>query len=160
MPQAAVGFIETRGLVGAIEAADAAAKAAGVELLGFQQVGGGLVTVRFRGDVAAVQTAVQVAAQAAARVAEVISQLVIPAPADEIAPLLHPRMQPLSVLPTEHPLPADPPAPAPADLDDLPVARLRQLARQTPGVTLKGREVSRAGREALLAELRRALSSR
>lgn len=160
MPQAAVGFIETRGLIGAIEAADAAAKAAGVELLGFHQVGGGLVTVRFRGNVAAVQTAVQTAIQAAARVAEVVSHLVIPAPADEAAPLLNPSWHVADPPLTEPQRPPDLPLSMPADLDDLSVARLRQLARQTPGVSLKGREVSRAGREALLAELRRILGTR
>ncbi|MFA6110232.1 MAG: BMC domain-containing protein [Candidatus Latescibacterota bacterium] len=159
MPQAAVGFIETRGLIGAIEAADAAAKAAGVELLGFHQVGGGLVTVRFRGNVAAVQTAVQAAIEAAARVAEVVSHLVIPAPADEVAPLLNPAGRVAVPPPTEPLHPLDSPPRTPADLDDLSVARLRQLARQTHGVSLKGREVSRAGREVLLVELRRVLGA-
>ena len=80
MAQTAIGLIETRGLVGAVEAADAAAKAGYVDLLGFEQIGGGLVSVRFRGDVAAVQVAVRAAVDAATRISEVISHNVIAAP--------------------------------------------------------------------------------
>ncbi len=76
----ALGLIETRGLVGAVEAADAMVKAASVHLVGREQVGGGLVCVMVRGDVGAVKAAVDAGAAAAAKVGEVISVHVIPRP--------------------------------------------------------------------------------
>ncbi len=80
MPDA-IGMIETQGLVGGIEAADAMLKAAAVELVGKEQIGGGFVTVIVRGDVAAVQAAVEAGRKAAQRVgAKLISAHVIPRP--------------------------------------------------------------------------------
>lgn len=84
----ALGLVETRGLVGSIEAADAMVKAANVRLVGYQQVGGGLVTVMVRGDVGAVKAATDVGAEAAARVGEVVSVHVIPRPHAEVETLL------------------------------------------------------------------------
>ena len=80
----ALGMIETRGLVGAIEAADAMVKAANVTLVGKEHIGGGLVTVMVRGDVGAVKSATDAGAAAAERVGELISVHVIPRPHDEI----------------------------------------------------------------------------
>lgn len=77
---AALGMVETRGLVGAIEAADAGAKAADVQLLGREFADAGLVTVYFEGDVAAVRAAVDAAAAAARRVGELVAVHVIPRP--------------------------------------------------------------------------------
>ena len=76
----ALGLIETRGLVGSIEAADTMVKAANVQLVGYEQVGGGYVTVMVRGDVGAVKAATDAGAEAAARVGEVVSVHVIPRP--------------------------------------------------------------------------------
>lgn len=153
MSQAAIGLIETRGLVGLIEAADAATKAAGVELLGFEQVGGGLVSIRFSGDVASVQTAVQAGVEAARQLSEVISHHVIPAPHADLVDLLEISNSPVSD--SFFARPADPIAlPSLAELENLPVAQLRQLVRQTPGASLKGRQVSRANKRTLIAELR------
>jgi len=76
----ALGMIETRGLVGMIEAADAMVKAAKVTLVGYEKVGGGLVTAIVRGDVAAVKSATDAGAAAARRVGELISVHVIPRP--------------------------------------------------------------------------------
>ena len=73
----ALGMIETRGLVGAIEAADAMVKAANVTLVGKEHIGGGLVTVMVRGDVGAVKSATDAGAAAAERVGELISVHVI-----------------------------------------------------------------------------------
>ena len=101
MSQVAVGFVETRGLVGVIEAADAAVKAARVEIAGFEPVGGGLVAVRFTGDVASVQAAVQAAVEAARQVSEVISHHVIPAPHADLTGLLGQPRQPLSTAQAE-----------------------------------------------------------
>ena len=84
----ALGLIETRGLVGSIEAADAMVKAANVQLVGYEQVGGGYVTVMVRGDVGAVQAATDAGAEAAARVGEVVSVHVIPRPHTEVETIL------------------------------------------------------------------------
>jgi len=73
-------MIETKGLVGAIEAADSAVKAAAVKLIGYKKVTGGLVMIAVTGEVAAVQAAIDAGSAAAARVGEVISQHVIPRP--------------------------------------------------------------------------------
>ena len=83
MAQEALGLIETRGLVGSIEAADAMVKAANVHLVGKELVGGGLVTVMVRGDVGAVKSAVEAGGAAAKRVGELISVHVIPRPHEE-----------------------------------------------------------------------------
>ncbi len=84
----ALGLIETRGLVGSIEAADAMVKAANVRLLGKEHVGGGLVTVMVRGDVGAVKAATDAGAAAARRVGELISVHVIARPHDDLAKIL------------------------------------------------------------------------
>lgn len=84
----ALGMIETRGLVGLIEAADAMLKAANVEMKGWKQVGGGLVTGFVVGDVAAVKAAVDAGAGAASKVGEVVSVHVIPRPHEELGGIL------------------------------------------------------------------------
>ena len=88
--QIALGMVETKGLVGSIEAADAMVKAANVKLIGKVLVGGGLVTVMVRGDVGAVKAATDAGAAAAGRVGELVSVHVIPRPhADVEYILLH-----------------------------------------------------------------------
>lgn len=84
----ALGMIETKGLIGSIEAADAMVKAANVELIGKERVGGGLVTVMVRGDVGAVKAATDAGAAAAQRVGELISVHVIPRPHMEVEEIL------------------------------------------------------------------------
>ena len=84
----ALGMVETRGLVGAIEAADAMVKSANVQLVGKEQVGGGLVTVMVRGDVGAVKAATDAGAAAAEKVGELISVHVIPRPHAEVNAIL------------------------------------------------------------------------
>ena len=84
----ALGMIETKGLVAAIEAADAMVKAANVTLIGKEHVGGGLVTVLVRGDVGAVKAAPDAGAAAAERVGELISIHVIPRPHAEVETIL------------------------------------------------------------------------
>jgi len=86
----ALGLIETRGLVGAIEAADAATKAADVTLIGKERADAGLMTIKLRGDVAAVRAAVDAGAAAAQRVGELVSAHVIPRPDDETEILIYP----------------------------------------------------------------------
>lgn len=84
----ALGMVETKGLVGAIEAADAMVKSANVNLVGKEQVGGGLVTVMVRGDVGAVKAATDAGAAAAEKVGELIAVHVIPRPHTEVDAIL------------------------------------------------------------------------
>src|ERR671926_903232 len=84
----ALGMVETKGLVGAIEAADAMVKAANVALIGSEYIGGGYVTVLVRGDVGAVKAATDAGAAAARRVGELISVHVIPRPHAEVERVL------------------------------------------------------------------------
>ena len=83
-----LGMIETKGLIGAIEAADAMVKSANVTLVGKEQVGGGLVTVMVRGDVGAVKAATDAGAAAAEKVGELISVHVIARPHTEVDTIL------------------------------------------------------------------------
>ena len=172
MAQSAIGLIETQGLVGVIEAADTAAKAADVQLLGIERIGGGLVSLRLCGDVASVQAAVQAAAEAVSRVSELVSAHVIPQPHVDVAMMssvapfggVSPRSPDVGPV-SDAPNPSDAPERAdveplpdlqqlsPSDLGHLSVARLRQLVRRTPGVRLRGRQISRANKEELVAEL-------
>lgn len=80
----ALGLIETKGLVGMIEATDAMLKAANVHLAGRVQVGGGFVTTLVRGDVGSVRAAVEAGAEAASRVGDLVSAHVIPRPDDAV----------------------------------------------------------------------------
>jgi ethanolamine utilization protein EutM len=84
----ALGMVETRGLVGSIEAADAMVKAANVILIGSEYVGGGYVTVMVRGDVGAVKAATDAGAAAAKRVGELVSVHVIPRPHSDVEMIL------------------------------------------------------------------------
>ena len=84
----ALGMVETKGLVGSVEAADAMVKAANVTLIGKVHVGGGLVTVMVRGDVGAVKAAVEAGGAAASRLGEVIATHVIPRPHNDVEKLL------------------------------------------------------------------------
>ena len=84
----ALGMVETRGLVAAIEAADAMAKAANVTLIGSEKIGSGLVSIMVRGDVGAVKAAVDAGATAAKRVGELYGTHVIPSPHDDVEAIL------------------------------------------------------------------------
>jgi microcompartment protein CcmL/EutN len=88
MSNEALGMIETKGLVGSIEAADAMTKAANVTLIGCEKIGSGLVTVMVRGDVGAVKAAVDAGAAAAKNVGQVVSQHVIPRPHADVEKIL------------------------------------------------------------------------
>jgi len=84
----ALGMVETKGLIGAVEAADAMVKAANVVLVGKEYIGAGYVTVMVRGDVGAVKAATDAGAAAARRVGELISVHVIPRPHAEVEKIL------------------------------------------------------------------------
>lgn len=145
MSQNALGLIETVGFIGAVEAADAAVKAAAVDLTVVEKIEGGLVSIQLLGDVGAVQAAVQAGAQAAQRVGQLVAQHVIPNPHDDLVRAFD--------LEGKGP---DNPSLQGVGLETLSVIQLRRLARQTPGLSVQGREISRANREQLIRELRRA----
>ena len=136
MAKNALGLIETRGFTGVVEAADAAVKAAAVELAAVEKIDGGLVSIRILGDVGAVQAAVQ----AAERVGQLVSRHVIPNPHDDLVDVFE--------LNGQQPRPPDNP-----EVGRLSVVQLRRLARQTPGLSIKGREISCATREQLIQAL-------
>ncbi|HAA74917.1 TPA: hypothetical protein DCE37_07360 [Candidatus Latescibacteria bacterium] len=138
MAQQALGLIETRGFVGVTEAADAAVKAAPVQVGGFEKVDGGLISIRLLGDVGAVHAAVSAAASAASAVGELVSQHVIANPHDDLVAAFE--------------LNGDAPIDT-SDLNSLSVTQLRRLARETEGLGIQGREISHANREQLIQEL-------
>lgn len=149
----ALGLIETRGLISAIEAGDAGVKAAPVELTDAEYSQGGLVTVCFRGDVAAVKAAVDAGAAAAERVGELVSAHVIPRPhqdLDLIAASGTPTMR------------GEPTRAAGAgvhvdslDLLSMKVVELRRAARNVRGFPLGGRMLARANRDEILDGFRK-----
>ena len=136
----ALGLIETRGLVGAIEAADAGVKAAPVTLLGTERTDPALITVLFSGDVASVKAAVDAGAAAAERVGELVAVHVIPRP--------FPGLELMSDEADEGGAPPGTP------LSEMKVVDLRHRARQLENFPLKGRELSIANRDELLAHFR------
>lgn len=144
--QDALGLVETRGLVGAVEAADAGAKAANVRLLGAERADAGLVTVKFLGDVAAVKAACDAGAAAAERVGQLVAVHVIARPHEDLgsvaeddevtgAPVSRDRLDF-------------------ARLEQMKVVELRTLARRMSNFPIKGRDVARAGRDELLGAFR------
>ena len=88
MEKEALGMVETKGLIGSIEAADAMVKAANVRLIGKERIGSGLVTVMVRGDVGAVKASVEAGASAAKRVGELYGVHVIPRPHEDVESIL------------------------------------------------------------------------
>ena len=91
--QNAIGLVETRGLVGLVEATDAMAKAANVQFLGWDKVGSGMVSAFVTGDVAAVKAATDAGANSAGRVGEVVSVQVIPRPHEDLDVVLPPPLK-------------------------------------------------------------------
>jgi len=139
----ALGLIETLGFVGVTEAADAATKAAAVELSAVEQIDGGIISIRVLGDVGAVQAAVEAGVQAAQQVGTLVAHHVIPNPHEDLVDVFGLMEKTDEIDETNE-----------ADLESLPVHRLRQIARETPGIAIQGREISRANRAQLLSELR------
>lgn len=154
----ALGLIETRGLVSAIEAADAAAKSAKVVVTSVEITMAALVTIKLEGDLGAVAAAVEAASEAASRVGELVAAHVIPRPDDALDVVLddsaavHPFLsRPArakgSILPTH--IPDDETV-----LASMTVSDLRRLAREQKNVPIGGREISRANKTELLRILR------
>ncbi len=148
-------MVETRGLVGAIEAADAMVKAADVRLVALERTDAALMTAHVVGEVAAVKAAVEAGRRAAERVGEVVSVHVIPRPAADVRAMQHLDAPPARA--ARAPAPAAKAAnPPPKGLDGLTVRQLRTLARDAPDFPLQGREIARATRQQLLDLLRKA----
>jgi len=205
MLEYALGLIETRGLVAAIEAADAMVKAADVQLIGKESADAGLITIKIRGDVAAVRAAVDAGAAAAQRVGELVSSHVIPRPDDGTEILIYPpltkaqgRLQkettpavkakpgrpPKAKVAVIEPSPEQdrleeeiPEMPARAEpplemtmsddaqeyrrqLEAMTVHALRRFARTAKDLSIFGRQISRANRDELIAELMKARFSK
>ena len=166
----ALGMIETKGLVGSIEAADAMLKAANITLASKTHVGGGLVTVMVRGDVGAVKAAVDAGAAAAERVGELISVHVIPRPADDVEYILDPLTPPEPPADPEPELEPEDPSLEEEDPEEearaaeleslseesmqrMTVARLRAVARALGTTGMTRREIRFAKKEELIARI-------
>lgn len=153
----ALGLIETRGLIGAIEAADAAAKAAMVVITCVEITTAALVTVKLEGELGAVQASVEAGAAAATRVGELVSAHTIPRPDDELDTILPDKKYINPANPQESDLTPAPPTVIPDDdevLEAMTVVDLRRLAREQPDFPISGREISRANKDELLRLMR------
>jgi microcompartment protein CcmL/EutN len=142
----ALGLVETRGLVAAIEAADAMLKAASVRLVGLETTVAALVTVQIEGETAAVQAAVDAGSRAAERVGELVSRHVIPRPSDAVRSMQGGRSRESDA--------SKPRTSKAMRLESMTVRELRSLARETPGLSIHGRDIARATKDQLLSELR------
>lgn len=168
----ALGMIETKGLVSAIEAADAMLKAANVALVSKTHVGGGLVAVMVRGDVAAAKAAIDAGSAAAARVGELVSVHVIPRPAEETkhivggldsadgsdTPSCVSQTQPKPKRPWRERKTVDTDAPLADEYDEeqlnkRTVGALRSIARNTKGIAMTRKAILFAKKEDLIREI-------
>lgn len=158
----ALGMVETRGLVAAVEAADAMVKAAEVQIVGLEQTVAALITVHVVGETAAVQAAVDAGAAAAARVGELLSVHVIPRPAAETYDIVDAKPgppRPTRSSPSKRR--AKRPSAGPVargthtreELEAMTVRELRALARQSPDLSIQGREIARANKSQLIDSL-------
>ncbi len=168
MLEYALGMVETRGLIASIEAADVMVKTANVKVIGTEYIKNGMVTVKIVGEVAAVKAAVDAASAAAARIGELVTSHVIPRPVQDIEMIINnPVPKSSAVAPTAakkpkaHPAAPAAPLPEPGDesgdyltrLQGMTVHELRTIARNTGGLGIAGREISRANKDQLIQEL-------
>jgi ethanolamine utilization protein EutM len=183
MIQYALGLVETKGLVGALEAADAMVKTANVILVGKERTDPAMITIKVVGDTAAVRSAVEAGASAAQRVGQLVSAHVIPRPHEELKDLLYARstrsaeeVEELLGMELEAEAVADetqedelfamPEGLGPEDqeyfekLSAMTVHELRSHARKIEGLTIYGREISRANKSQLLEQLMRVRTSK
>lgn len=176
----ALGLVETKGLIGAIEAADAMVKTAHVILLGKERTDPAMITVKIIGETAAVKSAVEAGATAAQRVGQLISKHVIPRPAEGMEMLIYAKTarseeevrelltgeSEAERLEEVEPKPEEP-FTMPEDLtpeqqkyfgklDGMTVHELRSYARSTEGLSIYGREISKANKKELIEELMKA----
>ncbi len=182
MSDKALGLIETKGLIGAIEAVDAAAKAAAVVVSSVELTEAAFMTLKIEGDLGAVQAAVEAGAAAAEKIGELVAVHVIPNPSDEMAAIL-PRRRYVSKYHPNDMRPAltdsDVETGLPLQIkkrktvtkqniretkkqiiktqfDKMTVGELRQIARKLVNLTLKGRQISMANKQQLIDAIRRA----
>ena len=184
MSDKALGLIETKGLIGAIEAVDAAAKAAAIVVSSVELTEAAFMTIKIEGDLGAVQAAVQAGASAAEKIGELVAVHVIPNPSDEMAAILPPRRyiskyHPNDMRPALTDKDAEKDLPIQKkkqrirkraikqnitavkkqiienELDKMTVSELRQIARKLVDLTLKGREISMANKQQLIDAIRR-----
>ena len=175
MLEYALGMVETRGLIGSIEAADVMVKTANVHVLGTEYIKNGFVTVKIIGEVAAVKAAVDAASAAAARVGQVVATHVIPRPAADVEFILNKipspqKLQEEPSRPVKEKKPKEKPQQPSSDqqvlfvpsteldeyqkqLEGMTVPQLRTVARNEGGLSIAGREISKANKEQLVAEL-------
>jgi ethanolamine utilization protein EutM len=139
----AMGFIETRGLIAALEAADAMLKTAQVSLVALERTDAAMMTVQITGETAAVQAAVEAGTHAARRIGEVLSSHVIARPSDDVRAM---QSQPQkTVAKTAH---------KSSTYEEMTVRELRTLARTLDNLSIQGREIARANKNQLLDALR------
>lgn len=158
----ALGMIETRGLIAAIEAADAMVKAANVKLIGKELVEGGLVQVSIRGEVGAVKSALSAGQVAAEKIGGLLWSHIIPRP-DEQTELILTQISKAPAAsaskkkdsPKKISKKKPPSKTSNIDLKTMTVTQLRQHARAVKGLSLKGREISKANKSELLAALKK-----
>ncbi len=181
MSDKALGLIETKGLIGAIEAVDAAAKAAAVVVSSVELTEAAFMTIKIEGDLGAVQAAVEAGAAAAEKIGELVAVHVIPNPSGEMAAILPQRRYISKYHPNDkRPALTDDNAEngfpvvkkknkvsksqnvsavknkiIKTQLDKMTVGDLRQIARKLVDLTLKGREISMANKQQLIDAIRR-----
>ena len=143
MDEKALGLVETKGLVGAIEAADAMLKTAAVQLIGIENTIAALLTVKVVGETGAVKAAVDAGASAAEKVGELISVHVIPRPHDDTDSIIYNQSDDINSGGSAANLTIE-------KVKAMPVRQLRSLARDVAGFPIQGREISRANKEKLV----------
>ncbi|HEX2984199.1 MAG TPA: BMC domain-containing protein [Ignavibacteriales bacterium] len=167
--QPALGLIETKGLIGAIEAADAMAKAANVTIIGKEKITAALVTIKITGEVAAVRSALDAGAEAAKRVGQLVSVHLIPRPDDQLLNIIPEMSEDGSEenssdggfesnedeeAESEEPIKVDLSKMTPEQLEAMSVSHLRRLARGADNFPIKGRDISKANKDMLLGHFK------
>lgn len=148
----AYGMIETRGLVGAIEAADAMLKAANVTLVGLERTVAALITVQITGETAAVRASVDAGVAAAQRVGDVLASHVIARPSDDVRAMQFGADPKTST--ASSPSFTGSTSAVTVDLDEMTVRELRSLARDLDDAPIQGRAIARATKQELIDALR------
>lgn len=145
MDEKALGLVETKGLVGAIEAADVMLKTAAVRLIGIENTIAALLTVKIVGDTGAVKAAVDAGASAAEKIGELISCHVIPRPHEDMESIIYNQSDEINSGGAAANLTIE-------KVKAMPVRQLRSLARDVSGFPIRGREISRANKETLVGK--------
>ncbi len=148
MEQKALGLIETKGLVGAIEAAHVMVKAAQVKLVGTEKTLAALITVKIFGEVGAVKSAVEAGASAADKIGELVSTHVIPRPHEDTEFIVYEEPD------NKKTYQAGGQIKSIKDIENIPIRQLRRLARDFPDFPIHGREISIANKKLLIEKFK------